>query len=162
MISQDNSHSQPDGTTAFDGIYTPVTAEAHPYLHALGVQFGTCPAGQARTLLPLTASHMNSWGITHGGVLMTLLDVSMANAARSLVGNERGVVTVEMKTTFLQPGGVAGGNIEAFASAVFQSTTMCFCEAEIRDGERLIAKASGTFKYLKIANSAAQLRRMCR
>jgi hypothetical protein len=24
-----------------------------------------------------------------------------------------------------------------------------FCEAEIRDGERLIAKASGTFKYLK-------------
>ncbi len=93
---------------------------------------------------------------------MTLLDVTMANAARSLVSDERGVVTVEMKTTFLQPGGVAGITIEASASVVFQSTTMCFCEGEIRDGERLIAKASGTFKYLKIANSAAQLRRMCR
>ncbi|WP_374518533.1 PaaI family thioesterase [Undibacterium squillarum] len=134
----------------------------HPYLHSLGVMFGNCSAGQGRTLLPLTDSHMNSWGITHGGVLMTLLDVTMANAARSLVSDERGVVTVEMKTTFLQPGGVAGITIEASASVVFQSTTMCFCEGEIRDGERLIAKASGTFKYLKIANSAAQLRRMCR
>lgn len=158
MITPDADHAHPFS----DCVFTPVQADTHPYLHALGVMFGNCSAGQGRTLLPLTDSHMNSWGITHGGVLMTLLDVTMANAARSLVSDERGVVTVEMKTTFLQPGGIAGAKIEASASVVFQSTTMCFCEAEIRDGERLIAKASGTFKYLKIANSAAQLRRMCR
>ena len=136
-------------------------ADSHPFLHALGLQFVGSAKGSSVVRLPLVSAHMNSWGITHGGVLMSLLDVAMANAARSLYGDERGVVTVEMKTTFLQPGGIAGKLLEARATVLQPTTTMCFCEAEIRDGERLIAKASGSFKYLKIRQSASQLQRMC-
>jgi uncharacterized protein (TIGR00369 family) len=40
--------------------------------------------------------------VTHGGALMTLLDVAMATAARS-ANPDMGVVTIEMKTSFMQP-----------------------------------------------------------
>lgn len=121
----------------------------NPFLHMLGVEFVQQGDGSAQLKLELTEQHMNSWQITHGGVLMTLLDVVMAMAGRSLHPDNKGVVTVEMKTSFLQPGGVPGGRLDAYGQAFFQSSTMCFCEGEIRHGDRLIAKAMGTFKYLK-------------
>jgi uncharacterized protein (TIGR00369 family) len=45
--------------------------------------------------------HLNSFGVTHGGASMTLMDVTMAVAARS-VDFDLGVVTIEMKTSFMQ------------------------------------------------------------
>jgi len=80
---------------------------------------------------------------------MTLLDVAMAIAGRSLDPNAGGGVTVEMKISFLQP---AAGNsrLTATGHAFHQSKTMAFCEGEIHDGEgRLIAKSLGTFKYIR-------------
>jgi uncharacterized protein (TIGR00369 family) len=92
---------------------------------------------------------MNSWQVTHGGVTMTLLDVVMSMAGRSLDPDARGGVTVEMKTSFLQPGGKPGSRIVAKGKAFHRSTTMCFCEGEVWNGDKLVAKAMGTFKYLK-------------
>jgi acyl-coenzyme A thioesterase PaaI-like protein len=44
--------------------------------------------------------------VTHGGALMTLLDVTMATAARSAACNpDMGVVTIEMKTSFMRAQG---------------------------------------------------------
>jgi acyl-CoA thioesterase len=48
--------------------------------------------------LQLHARHLNSWNVAHGGVIMTLLDVAMAVAGRSLDPSAGGGVTVEMKT----------------------------------------------------------------
>jgi acyl-coenzyme A thioesterase PaaI-like protein len=62
-----------------------------------------------------------------------------------------------MKTSFLQPGGKPGSRIIATGLAFHRSTTMCFCEGEIRDGERLVAKAMGTFKYIKNLAIASKL-----
>ena len=45
--------------------------------------------------------HLNSFNVVHGGASMTLLDVTMAVAARS-VAQDMGVVTIEMKTSFMQ------------------------------------------------------------
>jgi acyl-CoA thioesterase len=97
---------------------------------------------------------MNSWHVTHGGVVMTLLDVVMSMAGRSLDPDARGGVTIEMKTSFMEPGGRAGGRIVARGHAFHRSRTMCFCEGELWDGERLVAKAMGTFKYLKRTDAA--------
>ncbi len=80
---------------------------------------------------------------------MTLLDVAMAVAGRSLDPAAGGGVTVEMKTSFLQPAN-AGTRLITSAHAFHRTSTMAFCDGEVRDtGERLIAKAMGTFKYLK-------------
>ncbi|TFV98681.1 PaaI family thioesterase [Oxalobacteraceae bacterium OM1] len=128
-----------------------------PFLHDLGVEFLGMGNGEAQVALNLEPRHMNSWHVTHGGVVMTLLDVVMSMAGRSLDPEARGGVTVEMKTSFLQPGGKPGGRVIAKGKAFHRSTTMCFCEAELWYGDKLAAKAMGTFKYLKRLDAAKKL-----
>lgn len=128
-----------------------------PFPEHLGVEFVQMDSGRAEIALILEHRHMNSWYVTHGGISMTLLDVVMSLAGRSLDPDARAAVTVEMKTSFLQPGGKPGSRIIATGHAFHRSTTMCFCEGEIRDGERLVAKAMGTFKYIKNLAIASKL-----
>jgi acyl-CoA thioesterase len=131
---------------AFQPKFFPVEI---PFLHDLGVEFLGMGEGEASVALDLQTRHMNSWLSAHGGVTMTLLDVAMALAGRSLDPHAKGGVTIEMKTSFLQPGGRPGGRLVAKGKAFHKSSTMCFCEGEVWNGEKLIAKAMGTFKYLK-------------
>jgi acyl-CoA thioesterase len=118
-----------------------------PFITELGIEFIGAADGRASVALNLEPRHLNSWAVAHGGVLMTLLDVAMAVAGRSLDPDAGGGVTVEMKTSFLQPG-KAGARLTATGHAFHRSTTMAFCDGEVRDAnDRLIAKAMGTFKY---------------
>jgi uncharacterized protein (TIGR00369 family) len=120
-----------------------------PFIKDLGVEFLDAGDGRSRVALSLTPRHLNSWNVAHGGVIMTLLDVAMAVAGRSLDPGAAGGVTVEMKTSFLNPGR-AGARLIASGHAFHRSTSMSFCEAEVHDDRgRLLAKALGTFKYLR-------------
>jgi len=122
---------------------------AIPFLRLLGARSGPAGDGRAELSLELREELLNSWGVGHGGVVMTLLDVAMARAGRTLAqadGRSGGSVTVEMKTTFFRP---ARGVVRAVGRVLQRSTTMSYCEAELLDEQgALLAKASGTFKYL--------------
>ena len=112
----------------------------HPFIKDLGIEFISAENGRAAVALDLAPRHLNSWSVAHGGVLMTLLDVAMAIAGRSLDPAAGAGVTVEMKINFLQPAN-AGTRLIASAHAFHRSRTMAFCESEVRDtGDRLIAK----------------------
>jgi uncharacterized protein (TIGR00369 family) len=125
----------------------PSSLPESPFVDSLGVQLVLAEDGASEVVLPLSNVHMNTWGIAHGGVTMTLADVALAMAARSLASDGVGVVTVEMKVTFMQPG---RGELRAFARVLHRSTTMAYCEGEIRDSEgHFVAKALGTFKYMR-------------
>ena len=120
-----------------------------PFIKDLGVEFVSAENGRAVVALDLAPRHLNSWSVAHGGVLMTLLDVAMAVAGRSLDPTAGGGVTLQMTTSFLQPAN-AGARLIVSAHAYHRSSTMAFCDGEVRDTEqRLIAKAMGTFKYQK-------------
>jgi len=113
----------------------------------LGVRLVHMENGAAEVALTPEAWHLNAWGVVHGGVTMTLADMALAMAARSLVGDSMGVVTVEMKVNFMQPG---RGELCAQARVLYRSSTMAYCEGEVRDdGGHFVAKALGTFKYTK-------------
>jgi uncharacterized protein (TIGR00369 family) len=120
-----------------------------PFVAHLGFELRECADGRALVVFATQAEHLNSWGVVHGGVVMTLLDVAMASAGRSLRNDigHGGNVTIEMKTSFLRP---ARGVLQAKGACLHTTSTMSFCEAEVfgDDGE-LAAKASGTFKYLR-------------
>jgi acyl-CoA thioesterase len=121
-----------------------------PFVKDLGIEFISAENGHAVLALDLAVRHLNSWSVAHGGVLMTLLDVAMAVAGRSLDPAAGGGVTVEMKTNFLQPAN-AGTRLTASAHAYHRSNSMAFCDGEVRDADgRLIARAMGTFKYRKL------------
>jgi len=118
-----------------------------PFLSDLGVRCNFMEDGRSEIELDLLERHQNSWDMAHGGVLMTLLDVAMAVAGRSADADGRGVVTIEMKTSFMAPG---RGKLTARGVAVHRTSTMVFCEGEIVDaGGSIVSKASGTFKYIK-------------
>lgn len=130
-----------------------------PFLEDLGVEFLSMGDGEAQVALTLAQRHMNSWHVVHGGLTMTLLDVAMAMAGRSVSTDIQASLTVEMKTSFMQAGGTPGDRIIAKGKILHRSTTMCFCEGEVWNGDKLVAKAMGTFKYLKRIEAAKRMQR---
>jgi uncharacterized protein (TIGR00369 family) len=80
---------------------------------------------------------------------MTLLDVVMATAARS-VEQDMGVVTIEMKTSFMRPAKVpAGQALQAKGQLLHRTRSMAFTEGKVFDSDgQLCAHATGTFKYV--------------
>lgn len=130
-----------------------------PFLQDLGVEFLGMGNGEAELALVLEPRHMNGWQVAHGGLTMTLLDVAMAMAGRSLNPEIQASVTVEMKTSFMQAAGTPGERLIARGKTLHRSTTMCFCEGEVWNGDKLVAKAMGTFKYLKRADAAKKMSR---
>jgi uncharacterized protein (TIGR00369 family) len=117
-----------------------------PFVEHLGFSLERFESGQSELRFTPRAEHMNSFAVTHGGACMTLLDVTMAAAARS-VRVEMGVVTIEMKTSFMQP---ARGALVGRGRLMHATATMAFTEGTIYDEEgRACAHATGTFKYVK-------------
>jgi uncharacterized protein (TIGR00369 family) len=118
-----------------------------PFVDSLGAKLVSAADGASEVALTLADRHLNTWNVVHGGVTMTLADIALAMAARSVAGDGVGVVTVEMKVNFMQPG---RGELRAFGRVLHRSTTMAYCEGEIRDSEgHFVAKALGTFKYMR-------------
>ena len=115
-----------------------------PYLDLLGVQPVEREPGRARVSLVLRAELTNSWKVAHGGVVMALLDVSMASAARTTDENATGAVTIDMSVSFVSAG---VGHLQGEGRVLRNGNSLVFCEGEVRgpDGE-LVAKALGTYK----------------
>ena len=118
---------------------------AIPFVEHLGFQLEMMEDGQSRLAYHARPEHLNSFGVTHGGAVMTLMDVTMAVAARS-VEREMGVVTIEMKTSFMQP---SRGRLTGKGRLMHRTATLAFTEATIYDeAGRACAHATGTFKYV--------------
>lgn len=122
-----------------------------PFVEALGFELLRMEGGEAEIALPLQPMQTNSFGVAHGGATMTLLDVAMAHAARSVNTHTAdfspGVVTVEMKTSFMRPG---QGRLLAKARLLHRTGTLAFCEGSVFvEGGQLCAHATATFMYLR-------------
>jgi uncharacterized protein (TIGR00369 family) len=120
-----------------------------PFVDHLGFTLEKFEGGHSELHFAPRAEHLNSFDVAHGGVVMTLLDVTMATAARS-VEPGMGVVTIEMKTSFMRPAqGEAGFKLISQGTLLQRTRAMAFTEAKIFDAQgQLCAHATGTFKYL--------------
>lgn len=125
-----------------------------PFVEHLGLELIRFDGGEAEIALELRPEQCNSFLVAHGGVTMTLLDVVMAHAARSsnreLPDGGPGVVTVEMKTTFMRPG---EGRLVGVGRLLHRTATMAFVEGSVFSGDgagrALCAHATGTFKFVR-------------
>lgn len=123
-----------------------------PFIELLGIEMVHFEGGASELRFAPRPEHFNSFQVAHGGVVMTLLDVALATAARS-VDKELGVVTIEMKTSFMQP---CQGLLTARGKLVHRTQSMGFCEGNIVDDQgRLCAQATGTFKFVRRAAPTA-------
>ena len=118
-----------------------------PFLKLLGVRLITAEMGKGEILLALKPEHTNTWDVAHGGVLLTLMDVAMAVAARSSDPSDRSVVTVEMKNNFMQ---AANGILRVKADTVRRTATMASCEAKLYNAQgEICCMSTGTFQFIK-------------
>ena len=121
-----------------------------PFVQLLGFELIAFADGLSVIHYPPKPEHLNSFFVTHGGALMTLIDVSMAAAARS-VQPDMGVVTIEMKTQFMQAAvPSADGPLVAKGTLMHRTATMAFTQSTVYDAKgRACAHGTGTFKYVR-------------
>ncbi len=116
-----------------------------PFVELLGFELLSMEGGEAEIAFRPADNHLNSFDVVHGGASMTLMDVVMAHAARS-VEPSMGCVTIEMKTSFMR---AARGPLLAKGKLLHRTATMAFTEASIFDAAgKLCCHATGTFKFV--------------
>ena len=114
-----------------------------PFLDLLGARAELNEQGHPIVIVDLRPELMNSFHVSHGGVIMTLLDVAMAMAARTSVRHKGGGMTVDMSVSFLRP---ASGRVVAQGRVLRAGSSLFFCEGEAQDASgQLVAKSLGTF-----------------
>jgi uncharacterized protein (TIGR00369 family) len=74
-----------------------------PFLSHLKILTEALGEGTAQLSLPVEPHLTNSLGTVHGGVIMSLLDVALCTAARTLHPESLGVITINMSTSFIAP-----------------------------------------------------------
>ena len=106
--------------------------------------------GYAEIELALTPDHMNSVGILHGGVYMTILDAAMGHATTwcSVPGHRRHCVTISLNTSFIAA--TQAGLVRASAQLLSIENRVGLCRGEIRDDAgKLLVVGQGSFRYAR-------------
>ena len=118
-----------------------------PFVSHLQILTETLGEGTARLSLPVEPHLTNSLGTVHGGVIMSLLDVALCTAARTLHPESVGVITINLSTSFIDAGG--GERLYADARVLKDGRSMSFVEGEAKNEDgKLVAKATATVRVL--------------
>jgi uncharacterized protein (TIGR00369 family) len=116
-----------------------------PFVQHLKILTEALGEGTARLSLPIEPYLNNSLGTVHGGVIVSLLDVALCTAARTLHPDSVGVVTIDLSTSFIGAG--SGARLIAEARVMKDARTMSFVEAEAKNQDgSLVAKAIATVR----------------
>ena len=112
--------------------------EADPYAAALGIQLLDDDPASVTVAMPITASHLNFYDVTHGGAMF-----SLADCAFSLASNAHGDRAVAIDTHLaLTAGTAAGDTLTAVAEEVTRGRTLATYRITITRGD---GRVSGLF-----------------
>lgn len=90
--------------------------------------------------LSLDDRHMNSVGVCHGGVLMSLADAGMGTSAYTTAGNA--VATIDFECDFLAAA-KNGQRLFGQCRVARKARELLFMESDFYAGERRVLRASG-------------------
>ncbi len=102
--------------------------------------------GEAQVRLEMGEHLRNRHSKLHGGALFSLMDMSMGLACSSAHGFDRQSVTLECKINYLRS--IDSGEVLCTARVLHAGRRTLVVEAEVTQGEKLIAKGQGTFAQL--------------
>jgi len=95
-----------------------------------------------------TKEFLNPVGNINGGILCTMLDLTLGPALGARLGPDEFGPTLELKTSFIKP--AKPGKLIGKGRILKMGKGICFSEAELFDmDENLIAKASATACIVK-------------
>lgn len=118
-----------------------------PFAELIGMRFTELRPGYGRCELDTAAHHFNTNGILHGGVAYTMADTAMGAAVHAGLGKGQHCATIEIKIVYMRP--VREGRLVCEARIIQRGRRLAILEAEVKNGERMVAKALGTFAILE-------------
>jgi uncharacterized protein (TIGR00369 family) len=116
--------------------------ERQHFMHLIGADLTRIEPGRIEAELVLGQQHQQQRGFAHGGLVATMADLAAGFAAVTLVPDGVGVVTSDLKVSYLNPG--VGTRMKAIGWVLKAGRRLHFCEAEVWCDDVLIAKASAT------------------
>jgi uncharacterized protein (TIGR00369 family) len=116
--------------------------ERQNFMHLIGADLTRIEPGRIEATLALGEQHQQQRGFAHGGLVATMADLAAGFAAITLVPDGVGVVTAELKVSYLNPG--VGTQLKAIGWVLKAGRRLHFCEAEVWCDDVLIAKATAT------------------
>lgn len=122
--------------------------EATPTWKRLGLRVAEVGQGHASVTLPVADDILNGLGTVHGGILVTLLDSTMAAALNTVLEPGRLAVTSSLNTHFLSPG--RQGHLTGRGRVIRLGANLAVTEGTVEDeAGTLIALATAEFFCLR-------------
>ena len=112
----------------------------------IGCRVQSVQDGIAQVALSLEPQLRNRGDKLHGGVLFSLVDISMGLACSSVHGFDQQSVTIECKINYIRA--VSEGEVLCIAKVIHPGRRTLVVEADVLQGDKLVAKAQGTFAVL--------------
>ena len=119
----------------------------NPFQQFVGIEVIQLGGGESVLQLELKDHHFNLYGIPHGGVHATLLDIAMGTAASfpDTSGLEVDSVTLNLSVDYIAP--PASKNLVARGKVTKKGKSIAYCTAEIFDEDKtLVASGRSIFK----------------
>ena len=127
------------------------------FIRSMGIELTSFGKGWCETRVNGSPSLRQQHGFIHAGVLMTLADHTCGGAAASTVPEDRDVITVETKVSFLRP--ASGPDLICRAEVLRAGRNLVFVEAEVKvvggEGSVMVAKASSTLAVIPLSAKPA-------
>ncbi|WP_194852794.1 PaaI family thioesterase [Nocardia sp. SYP-A9097] len=98
--------------------------------------------------LTVAPEHLNPHHVLHGGVMYSMADQGMGAAVYCVLGEGESCATIEVKIVYLAV--VREGVVECESRVINRGKRVIALESDIRNGDRLVAKALGTFAVFPI------------
>jgi len=134
-------HSIPplDGYTIYDPV-DPFENLAGPFF------WRRLEDGTDHIVLRAADRHCNRQGVVHGGLMLTMIDLTFAIAAKEFP--DQRLVTISLSSEFVSAGQI-GNLIEAKAEVVRRTRSLCFLRGQVLSEGQTLLNASCIYKLFK-------------
>ncbi|MFQ5576957.1 MAG: PaaI family thioesterase [Anaerolineae bacterium] len=120
--------------------------EQAAFIAAVGIRLNDIGPGRCETVLSIEAKHLQQDTFVHAGVQATMADHTAGAAAKTLMGDDEIVLTVEFKINLLRP--ARGDCLRCRAAVLKPGRRLIIAESEVYAAngaaETLVAKAMVT------------------
>jgi len=119
-------------------------AAINPFLTFMAIRQEAIREGFARFRMAVKPEYLQGAGLLQGGIMVALADETIAHAIMTVLKENEGLTTVELKSNFLAP--VKDGELIAEATVFKKGRAIIIGDCLIRDDqERPVLRCSATF-----------------
>lgn len=119
----------------------------HPFAEHVGLELVEQAPGHSVCRIQVRPDHFNPQEVVHGAIIFAMADTGMGAALYPMLEDGEMCATVEIKISYFKY--VVDGSVDCTSTVVNKGKAICSLEADIRQGDTLVAKASGTFSIFR-------------